>query len=167
MKFSVKAIVMMFAMVLTVAFANAQPKGGKKGKSLEERTAKETARLQKNLGLNEAQTKEISAINLAYAQKTKSIRDASRAEKDAGNDVDKGEVREQLKSLREAQNKEVKSILTPEQLTKFDTMLEERQAKKDKKGKKGKKAKKGKKGKKAKSKKTPNEEGEEEGEGEH
>lgn len=115
-----------------------QPKNGKqKGASVEERAEKQTARLTEKLELNAKQASKIEAINLKYAKQQKEMRDYN---KDAS-DADKAAMKERMKVMRQAQETEIKAVLTPEQSEKFDVLKAERKGKGKKgKGQKGKQA---------------------------
>ena len=108
-------------------------KGGKKGKgrkghrgadkSPQEKAQHQTDRLTKALGLNDTQINQVTEINLAYAEK--------RAELKA-KETDKASNKTAKKALKEEHKSAIKSILTAEQITKYDGM------KKRKGGKRGK-----------------------------
>lgn len=158
MKITMKVMLMSLAMMLTAVLVNAQSGGGEgqRGGDPTERAKKETERLTTDLELTDKQAKKVEKINLKYANKMKTIRDEMMAKREAGEEVDREDMRGKMKDLRTAQTEEIKGVLTPTQIEKFDAMIEERQAK----GKKGRK--KGKKGKKGKSAKETIEEGVEE-----
>jgi len=131
MKFSGKMMLMILAMVSTTVLLNAQSKGDTEKKAtLEERIAKKTARLQSDLGLDDKQTEEINAISLAYAEKSKAVREATHSRKESGEEVDKKAVHQQIKEIRDVQTTEIKAVLTAEQAVKFDAILKEKKGKK-------------------------------------
>ncbi|MFK7945992.1 MAG: Spy/CpxP family protein refolding chaperone [Saprospiraceae bacterium] len=150
MKITMKVMLMSLAMVVMTVFVNAQPQGGpggQRGGDLTERAKKETERLSTNLELTEKQTKKVEKINLKYAEQTKAIREQMMAKREAGEEINREDMREQMQTLRTAQADEIKGVLTPAQIEKFDAMMEERKAKGQERRKKGKKGKKGKKAK--------------------
>lgn len=139
-----KLMLMTLAMVITVAL-NAQPRGQRGGNPTEQ-AKKQTEKMTAALELDAKQAKKVQEINLKYAKIQKERRDAMHKSNEAGQDIDHEAVKEEMKDMRAAQEEDIKSVLTPAQITKFDAMKEERQGKKGdsktkKKGKKGKKAK--------------------------
>lgn len=84
---------------------------GEKAGTPQERATKQTERMTKQLGLMEAQAKEITAINLSYAEKKATAKAAT---------TDKEASRAAYKTLRAEQSEAIKAILTPEQLTKYN-----------------------------------------------
>lgn len=136
MKISVKGMMMTLAMVLTIAFAYAQPRGG----NPIEQAKKETERLTAELELNAKQTKKVEAIKLKYAKQTQQMRAEMRERREAGEEMDKDAMRVKMQETRANHDEEVKSLLTPTQIEKFDAMPKpERGAKtRARKGKKGK-----------------------------
>lgn len=94
---------------LSFIFVNAQHGG--MSQTPEERAKQKTERLAEYLSLSESQTTQVNAINLAYANKMKSLK-----EKSAQTEAD----RIAMKNLRTESSTAIKAILTPEQLTKFN-----------------------------------------------
>ena len=112
-------------------------KGKKKAmreeKTPEDRAAKQTEKLSKNLTLSEEQTVQVQAINLDYTQKL----DAARTG-DASKEVKKAA----MKKLKAEKMEQMKAVLTAEQ---FAKMAADKQAKKEQKKMKKMKMKEGKK----------------------
>lgn len=99
-----KSIVTLALVVISLtAFAQ-------RGGTPEERAENQTKRMTKSLGLSEEQQKKVLALNVAQAK--------SREE---NNNAD----REKMKAAREAYQKELATILTPEQLEKLKAQQEE------------------------------------------
>lgn len=146
MKNVVKVLMMTLAMVLTVAMAYAQPNGGEgqRGGDPIERAKKQTEHLKTELGLDDKQAKKVEAINLKYAQKQQEMRAAMQKQREAGQEVDRAAVGDKMKEMRAAQEEEIKSVLTPTQIEKFDAMPKPERGGKGKMEDKGKKEKAGK-----------------------
>ena len=105
-------ILAMLMMVSILTFAQ------KERKSPVERAAKQTDRMKSELSLSDQQYASIKGINEQYATKREALfKDQSL----------KGEERKaQSKELRVNQEKEINSVLTPEQKTKLDVLKKER-----------------------------------------
>ena len=87
----------------------------------EERAAKHTERLTKDLSLNTEQAAKVAVINTDFATKRK-------AAKEAAKDREEGKaVREALRSEHKAA---IKAVLTPEQLATYEAMKKERKGRK-------------------------------------
>lgn len=86
----------------------------------EERAEVYAKRLQKNLNLSDEQYKKVLAINLEQAKKHEEMIAAKKAEMQAS--------REKMKSQSEEVSKKYASVLTPEQLKKFNEEKEKRQS---------------------------------------
>ena len=146
MKITMKVMLMTLAMVLTTVLVNAQPQGarGERGGDPTERAKKQTEHLTTKLELTDKQAAKIEKINLEYASKMTTMRDELKEKREAGEEIDRENVREQMKTMREAQAEEIKGVLTPAQIEKFDVIMEERKEKNEGRSRKGKKGKKGK-----------------------
>lgn len=90
----------------------------KKEMSAEEMAEKQTERIAADLDLNADQKAKIKAIKLKYNEQVKAKAQASGEKKRAMQKKIKAE-REEMKAIREAQDKEIKSVLTPEQYEKW------------------------------------------------
>ncbi len=106
---------MAFCLMAGMAFA--QPQGGW-NRSPEEMANAQTERMKTDLALDEAQTEQVSALNLKYAQKQAAAREEAAGDREA--------MRATMGSLREEKNKELKAILTAEQYQKWETIQAER-----------------------------------------
>jgi len=120
---TMKKLLMIAALsLLTAAGALAQDKADQKEhKTPAERAKVQTARLQKELGLDATQASKVEAVNLKYAQQA----DQLRAEREAQMDKTKGEG----KAMKEAHEAEMKGILTADQFAKYKTYHDERMEK--------------------------------------
>ncbi|MGQ8336908.1 Spy/CpxP family protein refolding chaperone [Sunxiuqinia sp. A32] len=77
----------------------------------------------KNLGLDDAQKAKFEKINAKYQEKTSGFREKMRS----ATDEERRELFAEMREIRNAQNKEIKEILTDEQKQKFDQMQKERE----------------------------------------
>lgn len=92
----------------------AQPQHG--FPSAEERAARTTEKLKSELKLSEKQIKLVSEVVLKYAKKAEEMRDKSE---------DRSEMVQNMKKLTSEQDKELKKILTKDQFTKYEKIMEE------------------------------------------
>ncbi|WP_022823877.1 Spy/CpxP family protein refolding chaperone [Hymenobacter norwichensis] len=128
-----KTLVILAACLLTaVGAASAQstdaaPMGrgnrmgqGRGGSTPEQRAEMQTKRLTSQLGLTADQTTKIQAIALAENQELATLRG-----KYASADSRQGAGQE-MKALRDKYETQLKAVLTPEQLTKYDQLRDER-----------------------------------------
>lgn len=122
-----KVMLMSLAMVLMAVLVNAQ---GGRGENLTERAKIETEHLTQKLELTDKQAEKVEKINLEYAGKMTTMRNELKAKREAGEEIDRENMREQMKTMRETQVSEIKSVLTPTQIEKFDAMVEERKTQK-------------------------------------
>jgi hypothetical protein len=124
MKISVKVMMMTLVMVLTVAITYAQPNGkeGQRGGDPTERAKQITERLTTELNLDAKQAKKVEAINLKYAQKQQEMRAEMQKQREAGQKMDREAIGTKIKEMRTAQEEEIKSVLTPTQIEKFEAM---------------------------------------------
>ena len=117
-----KLIALSFALLLSLNLVIAQ-QGESKEKHMkdpESRAEKQTQRMTEKLSLTETQVKQVAAINLTFAEKMKSAKEAA-TEKEAG--------RAAFKAIRDEHHAAIKTVLTPEQVSKFETDLENRKGK--------------------------------------
>ena len=119
-------LMMVAGMILFSNGIVAQEKGEKvdvKGERVEltpEQKAKQrTDKLKKELGLNEAQEKDIYAINLAHALEMQKLHAEHKA------------IKEKMKAERESTEQKIKAVLTAEQIVLFDQKKEDMKAKKE------------------------------------
>jgi periplasmic protein CpxP/Spy len=118
-------IILMMALAVSAAVAQ---DNDKTKKTPEEKATILTAKMEKNLALTPEQVKKVKAINLSSAEKTVASRDA------AGED--KKKFHAEKKKIEEERDASFKSVLTPEQYTKYREMIEEKKDKKKDAGKK-------------------------------
>lgn len=89
----------------------------------EEMLKRQTARLVEELKLNKDQEAKVLAINKKYMEKNpvdwSKMRDAS--------DDERAKMREEMMKVQNEKNKEIKTILTPEQVKLFDENLKKRE----------------------------------------
>lgn len=89
----------------------------------EEMVKRQTARLVEELKLNQDQEANVLAINRKYMEKNpvdwSKMREAS--------DEERAEMREKRMKVQNEKNKEIKSVLTPEQVKLFDENLKKRE----------------------------------------
>ncbi len=114
-----------------------------KMKTPEERAAKQTTWMVKDLGLTDEQKTKVEAINLEYAKKADAHHKEMKADAEKTK-ADKKTEREKFRAEQQAgKDAELKKVLSPDQFAKFDSTRTERQkkhdAKKCHKGEKGKK----------------------------
>ncbi len=91
---------------------------GERGKSAEEKASMETKELTEKLGLNADQQKTVSAAATTRAKQVEADREKYKGDKEG------------MKAARKASNEtfesSVKTVLTPEQKTKFEQMLKDK-----------------------------------------
>jgi Spy/CpxP family protein refolding chaperone len=97
--------------------AAAQPAQDERGAAIRERMQA----VAKELGLTDEQKQQLKPILQAEAEKMKALRDDQ--------SLSRPEKLEKLKAIREELLPQLKEILTPEQLTKWQKLRQERQAK--------------------------------------
>lgn len=89
----------------------------------EEMLKRQTARLVEELKLNKDQEAKVLAINKKYMEKNpvdwSKMRDAS--------DEERTKMREEMMKVQNERNKEIKTVLTPEQVKLFDENLKKRE----------------------------------------
>jgi Spy/CpxP family protein refolding chaperone len=132
-----------FLFILTISVSAQRGERGPRGdreKSPEKMAERQTNRMTEGLDLTEAQAEKIMAINLMYAEKTLAAREEAKRKEE----LEREKVREALKPMRDAQEAELLSVLTPEQAEKFTAFMKEREEKGPRRGK-GRKGEKGRK----------------------
>lgn len=115
-----------FFLLFAIVFATvsvAQNRGGMGNMDPKEMAQRQTDELKKALDLNKDQEKKVLDLNLKNAQQMSALREE--AMKNGG---DREAMREKMTKLREAQNAEMKKILTEDQYTKYEKYMEERRA---------------------------------------
>jgi periplasmic protein CpxP/Spy len=111
----------LFYLILTGLFlvtlvTNAQPQR----LSAEERAKRTTDMMKEKLALTDVQLTKVDSINLKYA---KDLDEVMKKEREAGNGFDG--IRQKREESETKKREEFKSILTADQLTKYDEMLAE------------------------------------------
>ena len=126
-----KLLVMALMCVGMTAFAqeNMEGRGGRGGMDPAKRTEMQAQKMQKDLGLNDGQVAKLKEVLNQQAQ----AREAKRAEMEKlrasgqkPTEAQRTEMREKMETERTAFDAQLKSILTPEQYTKWQTMKDER-----------------------------------------
>jgi len=111
MKAIKKFIGMSLILVFAIGSIMAQKGDNRKDMDPTAHAEKKTERLAKQLSLSEAQTTEVAEINLAYAEKIKTVK---------GQELDKKAERSAVNSLKTEQQAAIKAVLTTEQAAKFE-----------------------------------------------
>ena len=104
----------LFAFAVT---SSGQPGGGPP--SPEEMAKMETEQMKSELNLNSDQLNQVQAINLKYAQKMGEIFQQ-------GPPGDFAEMQKKMETLQKSKRAELEKVLSPDQLKKYDEMVEER-----------------------------------------
>ncbi len=106
----------------------------KKEGNPEEHAKKQTEHLKTVLNLTEAQTIKVGEVNAKYAKQVYAVKEEARKKHETGAVTDEKAAREEaknkIKTLKTQQEKEVKEVLTPEQVKAFDAFLKERKEQK-------------------------------------
>lgn len=112
-------LTLLVMLISTFAFSqNKQKQGGGERQSIEQRQAKEIKQLTKTLELDEAQVKSIKVLQADFAEKIEE-------KKSSFDSSDRSAMREEMKTLRDTYNKDVRALLNEEQQKKFDSYLED------------------------------------------
>lgn len=97
--------------------------GGRPQMNPEEMVKRQTARLVEELKLDKDQEAKVLAINKKYMEKNpvdwSKMRDAS--------DDERAKMREEMRKVQDEKNKEIKTVLTAEQVKLFDENLKKRE----------------------------------------
>lgn len=101
-----------------------QAGGGRPQMDPAERVERQTQQLKESLSLTDEQTAKVKAIYTKYGEKQ---REAFQKAREAGEEVDREKMREQMQATRTQQDNEIKALLTAEQKTKFEAVIKERQ----------------------------------------
>lgn len=105
--------------IMSIAFstsANAQNGNGMMQMSPADRATAQTNKMKTELSLTDAETTQVSAINLKYAQKADSLYKAP---------GDRSEKMPAMQSIQSSKMAEMQSVLTPDQYTKYQAMVKE------------------------------------------
>lgn len=93
----------------------------KEKRTPEERAAKQTEMMTKELGLTESQASRIKVINLEAAQRMESLR--------AANETDKKKIIEQKKAINTDRLNSLKAVLNAEQIAKYEEIKAQKKTK--------------------------------------
>ena len=116
-----RKIIFTLALLLVAGFTlQAQPGGGGRNMDPAERAEQQTAQMTEQLALSEAQAGKVKEINLKYANKMKEARDQAAGDWSA--------MRETMTALRGEQDKELQTVLTKDQWTKWAEFREQQRA---------------------------------------
>lgn len=119
---SMKRLALLFMLVLVgTTMSMAQNFGGQR-MDPEERAKQQTAELKEELQLNEDQSTKLEELFVKSGKESQAMFEAMRE----GGDTDRSEMREKMQASREKQQEEVKKILTEEQFTKYEKLMQER-----------------------------------------
>ena len=107
-------------------------KGNKEAKSPEKVNEARLSKMTTELSLNAKQQEEIKPILAEQTVKMEEMKAKQKANKEAGvelSDADKKAMRMKMKEDKEATDAKIKSILTPEQFTKYQEIQKEQREK--------------------------------------
>ncbi len=113
-----KKILVSIIAVLALSFFTSAMAQGPQGKMTPEaRSKKQTEQMKTDLGLTEDQVVKVGEINLKFHKKVQEARKEV---------IDRTQMREKMKPVRDEHIAELKKVLTEEQLKKFTSLMEER-----------------------------------------
>lgn len=115
-KWMISTVVALMAMTSV----SAQERVERSDKSPQERAQEQTLRMEKELGLDAAQTERVAAINLQYAEKGAALKAAQKAQREA--------ARQEMKELMTARQSELEAVLNEEQMAKLVAHQEQMKA---------------------------------------
>jgi len=107
---------LLFALIGLVVTAWGQPEGGRRFSS-EDRVERQLTAMKDRLDLSEEQSETIQGILEKYVQEMEDFRET--------NQGDREEMRIKMRSVNKEQNKEIKAVLTEEQLPIYEEMRKE------------------------------------------
>jgi protein CpxP len=128
-----KLLVMALMCVGMTAFAQEkmEGRGGREGMDPAKRAEMQVQKMQKDLGLNDSQVGKLKTVLTQQAQAREAKRaemEKSRAAGQKPTDAQRDEMRANMQEERNQLDQQLKSILTPEQYTKWQTIRDERKA---------------------------------------
>ncbi len=112
MKNSIK-LILTVAVILSVTFSSFAQRGGDKKQSPEVKAAQQTAKMVKNLSLNEKQEAEVKEINLSYAKKVQEVKASNQSN-------DKEAMKAARADLSKGRSAELAKVLTSTQLKTYE-----------------------------------------------
>ena len=92
------------------------PQGGRPNWSPEQMAKRQTEMIKEATGCDDATTAKVDAINLKYAKETAALREKT---------SDRDAMREQMKTMREKKDAELKTVLSADQFAKYVAKQEE------------------------------------------
>lgn len=116
MKNLLKVLALGMIMLCSMVSLNAQKQ--KKANPME-RSQSETSAMIEALQLDEATGQKVAAINEMYAQKMKAQNEEMKAKKKAGEDVDRGAMKQEMKAMNKAKVAEIEAILGKEKAKEY------------------------------------------------
>ena len=118
-----RTILTTLALAVGMSLMAQDANAGKDKKTPEERAAKRTEQMTKDLGLSSEQVAKVNTINLNFARYSSDVEAAGKG----------ADVEGRTKALKAKRDAELKAVLTPEQYTKYEAIRAKKQA--DKKSK--------------------------------
>ena len=118
-----RTILTTLALAVGMSLMAQDASAGKDKKTPEERAAKRTEQMSKDLGLSSEQVAKVNTINLNFARYSSDVEAAGKG----------ADVEGRTKALKAKRDAELKAVLTPEQYTKYEEIRAKKQA--DKKSK--------------------------------
>jgi len=118
-----RTILTTLALAVGMSLMAQDASAGKDKKTPEERAAKRTEQMTKDLGLSSEQVAKVNTINLNFARYSSDVEAAGKG----------ADVEGRTKALKAKRDAELKAVLTPEQYTKYEEIRAKKQA--DKKSK--------------------------------
>ncbi|HMZ50234.1 MAG: hypothetical protein JST41_05660 [Bacteroidetes bacterium] len=118
-----RTILTTLALAVGMSLMAQDANAGKDKKTPEERAAKRTEQMTKDLGLSSEQVAKVNTINLNFARYSSDVEAAGKG----------ADVEGRTKALKAKRDAELKAVLTPEQYTKYEEIRAKKQA--DKKSK--------------------------------
>jgi|WetSurMetagenome_2_1015567.scaffolds.fasta_scaffold140873_3 periplasmic protein CpxP/Spy len=109
------------AFLLAVVLVKAQPGQGQQ-MSPEDRAKRQTEQLTTTLGLDKTQATKVEAIYLKYGKQQSELFQSM------GQGGDREAMRTKMTEMRDSQNKEIKALLTKDQVEKYDKYLADQAA---------------------------------------
>lgn len=115
-----KKLAIMLVVCLSTIGLTVQAQGGGQRMSIEERQAQELKALTKAVDLDTAQVSAVKVLQAKMAEDSESMRSTMSKN-------DRQAMREAMEELRETYDKDVRALLTEEQLPKYEEYLEKRE----------------------------------------
>ncbi|WP_297092323.1 hypothetical protein [uncultured Draconibacterium sp.] len=116
-----KLVVLLAVVLLGTTFAMAQNREGQRNMNPEEMAKKRTEELKKELKLDRVQTDKMEKFLTASNKEMMELR------KELQNEEDRFKIRDKMNEFRKTQDEGIKKILKPEQVEKYEKLMQERQ----------------------------------------